>query len=43
MLKRVYHTPETEWTVHIPEYVLASSFNDDDYTEYLDYEDGGLL
>ena len=43
MYKRVYFPPETEWTARIPEYVLASSFNGDDYTEYFDYEDGGLL
>ena len=43
MQKLIYHTPDTEWTARIPEYVLASSFNGDDNTEYFDYEDGGML
>ena len=38
-----YMSPDTEWTVRIPECVLASSYNGDDNTEYLDYEDGGIL
>lgn len=43
MHKLVYHSPDTEWSAHVPECVLASSFNEDDYTEYFDYEDGGAL
>ena len=38
-----YCSPKTELCLHIPGGLLASSFNDNDYTEYLDYEDGGLL
>ncbi len=43
MQKQIYYSPDTELTARIPECVLASSFNGDDNTEYLDYEDGGLL
>ena len=43
MHRHTYLTPDTEWTARIPEYVLASSFNEDDNTEYLDYEDGGII
>jgi hypothetical protein len=38
-----YIRPETEFVSRLPESVLASSYNPDDHTEYIDYEDGGLL
>jgi len=43
MHRLIYHSPETEWTARIPESVLASSYNGDDNTEYIDYEDGGII
>ncbi len=43
MYKPLYHSPDAEWSVHTPECVLASSFNEDDNTEIFDYEDGGFI
>ena len=39
----LYLRPETEILSRLPESVLASSYNPDDHTEYIEYEDGGLL
>lgn len=43
MNRKPYCSPITELCLHIPGCLLASSFNDDNFTEYLDYEDGGML
>ena len=41
--RAIYQPPETEILSRLPESVLASSYNPDDHTEYIYYEDGGLL
>ncbi len=41
--KVVYIQPEAEVLSWLPFHVLASSYNPDDHTEYIDYEDGGLI
>ena len=43
MIERYYYPPQTEALAYTHEYMLASSFNEDDYTEYFGDEDGGLL
>jgi len=40
---KYYIAPEADYTWLLPESALVSSFNPDDHTEYLDYDDGGLL
>ena len=41
--KVVYIQPEAEVLLWLHSHVLASSYNPDDHTEYIDYEDGGLI
>ena len=43
MTKMQYTPPEADLSLLACRYVLATSYNGDDYTDYIDYEDGGLI
>ncbi|MBR0029125.1 MAG: hypothetical protein IJP93_06395 [Bacteroidales bacterium] len=42
-IKNAYSSPETEILSWEASCIFASSYNPDDHTEYIVYEDGGLL
>lgn len=42
-IKNAYSSPETEVLSWEAGCIFASSYNPDEHTEYIDYEDGGLL
>lgn len=42
-IKNAYSSPETEILSWEAGCIFASSYNPDDHTEYIEYEDGGLL
>jgi hypothetical protein len=43
MIKLHYTPPEVELSHFEYSGMLAQSYNDDNYTGYIDYEDGGLI
>ena len=43
MIKLHYTPPKVDLSYFAYSGILAQSYEDDNYTEYIDYEDGGLI